>query len=254
MGWVMATYIFLALGVVSFVLFAISRDKKSSATAICLKSVVSIMFIATAIAAILENGNRAAVVLPALLMIGGLVLGLVGDITLDFKIYLKNLPYENAEKDSDKMTYIGMASFGVGHILYITATALRFGAGLNLLYTAICAIGLTAAIFVLSIGIMKMRFGKFLIPSISYCVLLTWFVAYSAWQLALAFSIANVLLLVGSVMFIVSDLILSMTYFSKEEDYKKEGMLNPESKLMIVANHATYYIAQFLIAIALLFI
>jgi len=250
----MITYTFLALGCAAFIMFAIVRDKRSSATAICLKTVVSLMFVATAVSALIENENRAGVILPALLMIGGLVLGLVGDVTLDFKIYLKGLPYENAEKDSDKMTYIGMASFGVGHVLYITATALRFGAGLNLLYTAVCAVLLTAAIFVFSIGIMKMRFGKFLIPSISYCVLLTWFVAYSAWQLALGFSVANVLLLIGAVMFIVSDLILSMTYFSKEEDYKREGMLNPESKLMIVANHATYYIAQFLIAIALLFI
>ena len=212
------------------------------------------MFIATAITAILENPNRSDVLLPALLMIVGLVLGMVGDITLDFKIYLKNLPYEDAEKDADKMTYIGMAAFGVGHILYITATALRFGASLNMLWSALIGIGVTAAIFSLSIFVLKMRFGKFLIPSISYCVLLTWFVVYSAWQLAVGHSIANALLLVGSIMFIVSDLILSMTYFSKEEDYKKEGMLNPESKLMIVANHATYYIAQFLIAIALLFI
>ena len=107
---------------------------------------------------------------------------------------------------------------------------------------------------VLSIFVMKMRFGKFLIPSISYCILLTWFVVYSAWNLAAIKSTANILLLVGSIMFIVSDLILSMTYFSKEEDYKKQGMMNPESKFMIVANHATYYIAQFLIAIAILFI
>ena len=242
----MATYIFLALGVVSFVAFAIFRDKKSSATAICIKTVVSLMFIATAIAALLENEHRGFVLLPALLMIGGLVLGMVGDITLDFKIYLKGLPYKDAEKDSDKMTYIGMAAFGVGHILYITATALRA--------SALIGIGVTAAIFCLSIFVMKMRFGKFLIPSISYCILLTWFVVYSAWQLAAVNSTANILLLVGSIMFIVSDLILSMTYFSKEEDYKKQGMMNPESKLMIVANHATYYIAQFLIALALLFI
>lgn len=250
----MTTYIFLALGVVSFVAFAIFRDKKSSATAICFKTVVSLMFIATAIAALLENEHRGFVLLPALLMIGGLVLGMVGDITLDFKIYLKGLSYADAEKDSDKMTYIGMAAFGVGHILYITATALRAGAGLDMLWSALIGIGVTAAIFCLSIFIMKMRFGKFLIPSISYCVLLTWFVVYSAWQLAAVNSTANILLLVGSIMFIVSDLILSMTYFSKEEDYKKQGMMNPESKFMIVSNHATYYIAQFLIALALLFV
>ena len=252
----MVTYIFLALGFIAFVLFAMFRDKRSSATAICLKSVVSLMFIATAIAAILENGNRHLdeVLRPALLIIGGLALGMVGDITLDFKIYLKGLPYKEAEKDSDRMTYIGMAAFGVGHILYITATALRAGAGLDMLYSALIALGVTAAIFCLSIFVLKMRFGKFLIPSISYCVLLTWFVAYSAWQVAVVGSKANIFLLVGAIMFIVSDLILSTTYFSKPEDYNKKGMMNPESKFMIVANHATYYIAQFLIAIALLFI
>ena len=250
----MVTYIFLALGFIAFVLFAMFRDKRSSATAICFKSVVSLMFIATAIAAILENGHREAVLLPALLIIGGLALGMVGDITLDFKIYLKGLPYGEAEKDSDKMTYIGMAAFGVGHVLYITATALRAGAGMDMLYSALIALGVTAAIFCLSIFVLKMRFGKFLIPSISYCVLLTWFVAYSAWRLAAFHSTANALLLVGAIMFIVSDLILSTTYFSKPEDYNKKGMMNPESKFMIVANHATYYIAQFLIAIALLFI
>ena len=249
----MVTYIFLALGVLSFIAFAILRDKKSSASAICVKTVVSLMFIATAIAALLEN--KGAPLLPSLLIIGGLTLGMVGDITLDFKIYLKNLSYANAEKDSDKMTYIGMAAFGVGHILYIIATMLRFpGKEMNMLWAALIGIGVTAAIFTLSIFVMKMRFGKFLIPSISYCILLTWFVVYSAWNLAAIKSIANILFLVGSIMFIVSDLILSMTYFSKEEDYKKKGIMNPESKFMIVANHATYYIAQFLIAIAILFI
>ena len=249
----MVTYIFLGLGVLSFIFFAILRDKKSSASAICVKTVVSLMFIATAIAALLENNG--APLLPSLLMIGGLTLGMVGDITLDFKIYLKGLNYSNAEKDSDKMTYICMAAFGVGHILYIIATMLRFpGKEINMLWAALIGIGVTAAIFILSIFVMKMRFGKFLIPSISYCILLTWFVVYSAWNLAAIKSTANILLLVGSIMFIVSDLILSMTYFSKEEDYKKQGMMNPESKFMIVANHATYYIAQFLIAIAILFI
>jgi hypothetical protein len=45
-----------------------------------------------------------------------------------------------------------------------------------------------------------------------------------------------------------------MTYFSKESDYQKDGILNPESRFMISANHITYYIAQFLIAICILFI
>lgn len=248
----MLAYVFLALGLVSLMIFCIFRDKKSSSIAICWKSVTSILFVATAVTASIYNEN---VLLPsALLTVGGLVLGLVGDITLDFKILLKNIPYGNAEKDSDNMTYVGMAAFAAGHILYILATMLRNPADrINMLWSALIALGLTAIIFALSLTVMKMRFGKFLLPSIGYAFLLSWFVVYSAWQISSSASVANVLLLVGAVMFIVSDLILSMTYFSKEEDYKKEGPLNPESKLMIVSNHVTYYVAQFAIALAIMF-
>ena len=49
-------------------------------------------------------------------------------------------------------------------------------------------------------------------------------------------------------------MVLSMTYFSKSADYERKGMLNPESRLMIIVNHVTYYLAQFLIVLSLLFI
>lgn len=250
----MLAYIFLALGLVSLTLFCVCRDKKSSTVAICWKTLTSVFFVATAIAATVYN--KEGLLVSALLMVGGLVMGLIGDITLDFKIFLKGLPYEKAESDADNMTYIGMAAFAVGHILYITAATLRSPASkLTLLWSALVAIGLVACIFALSITVMKMRFGKYLIPSVLYAFLLSWFVVYSVWQTAIVgASVANVLLLVGAIMFIVSDLILSMTYFSKEEDYKKEGFLNPESKFMIVSNHVTYYIAQFAIAVAIMFI
>ena len=124
-----------------------------------------------------------------------------------------------------------------------------------LLWSALIAVGLVAAIFALSVGVMKMRFGKFLIPSVCYALLLSWFVVFSIWTLAtVGATTANILMLLGAIFFIVSDLILSMTYFSKPEDYQKTGMLHPESKLMIVSNHVTYYVAQFLIALSLLFI
>lgn len=252
----MFPYLFLGLGVVALVVFCILRDRRSSSAAIAVKSVTSIFFIATAIAALTSRENPQGVLLPGLLMIGGLVLGMVGDITLDFKIYLKGLSYQGAEKDSNNMTYLGMAAFAAGHILYILATMLRFaGMEIHMLWAALVAIGLVAAIFGLSLGVMKMRFGKFLGFSIGYAFLLCWFVVYSIWQtVAAGATTGNVMLTIGSILFIVSDLILSMTYFSKPEDYNRKGMLHPESKLMIVANHVTYYAAQFLIALAILFI
>lgn len=252
----MMAYVFLALGMAALVVFCILRDKRSSMEAIAFKTLASMLFVATAVAALLSRERVGAMLTPALLMIGGLVCGLVGDVTLDFKIYLQGLPYDGAKRDADIMTYVGMAAFGVGHVLYITATALRFpDMKLNLLWSALVAVGLVVAIFVLSIGVMRMRFGRFLVPSVSYALLLAWFVVYSIWQLAAAGgSTAGVLLLLGAILFIVSDLILSITYFSKPEDYNRTGMLHPESKLMIVSNHVTYYFAQFLIALAILFI
>lgn len=252
----MMPYVFLALGAAFLALFCVVRDRRSSATAIAFKTVTSMMFIAVSVAAILSRPAWSVPLVPALLLIGGLVCGLVGDITLDFKIFLKGLSYDRAERDADIMTYLGMAAFGVGHVLYITAGALRLGGGrMCLLWSALIAVGLVAAIFALSVDVMKMRFGKFLIPSVCYAFLLSWFVVFSIWTLAIVgATTANILMLLGAIFFIVSDLILSMTYFSKPEDYQKTGMLHPESKLMIVSNHVTYYVAQFLIALSLLFI
>ena len=252
----MVTYIFLAVGVAALVAFCIVRDRKSSALAIGFKSLASMAFVAMGIAAVLSRPSSCSALTPSLLILGGLVCGLVGDITLDFKIFLKGLPYDRAGRDADVMTYVGMAAFGLGHVLYITAGGLRFAdTSINLVWSLLVAVGLVAAIFGLSIGVMKMRFGKFLLPSVCYALLLAWFVVYSIWQLAAVCACtANVLLLVGAIMFIVSDLILSMTYFSKPEDYTRTGPLHPESKLMIVSNHVTYYVAQFLIALAILYL
>jgi len=256
----MFTYFLLAFGLIMLILFLIARDKNSSPLAIILKGMTSLFFIATAVSALVENVNFSGdytVVLPAVLIILGLANGLVGDITLDFKIYFKGLigKYENAERDSDAMMYIGMIVFGIGHVLYITSTAIRFpGLEMNLLWSALVAIGAVAGLFLVSIFVLKMKFGKFLIASISYGFLLFWFFVLSIWDIAQVGSTSETALqLAGALFFLISDLVLSMTYFSKEEDYKKEGLLNPESRLMICINHVTYYIAQFLLAVLIYF-
>ena len=84
----MLPYFLLACGIIMLILFLIARDKKSSALAIVLKTATSLFFIATGLAAAVENGivgNFDAKLLPSALVIMGLVLGMVGDITLDFK-------------------------------------------------------------------------------------------------------------------------------------------------------------------------
>ena len=182
---------------------------------------------------------------------------MVGDILLDFKIYFKalNMRFLCLDHDTDVLMLTGMSSFGFGHILYITALAILNSSSLiNLLYSCAIGLALIALVMFMSIKVMKMDFRKFLISSIIYGFLLGTFVIYSLFNVVGNPSIENILLLIGSIFFIVSDLILSITYFSKKEDYEKSGMLNPESKFMIIANHVTYYVAQFLIAISIMFI
>lgn len=253
----MIPYIFLGLGGLALIAFCIFRDKKGSILAICIKSLVSAMFIAVAVSALVANFQPIdSMARPSIFLILGLVFGFIGDIVLDLKIYLKGLSYQNAEKDADLATYFGMAVFALGHIFYILATLFRFpGHELNIVWSMLIGICVAALIFVIAIGLLKMKFGKFLIPSIFYAFLLCTFVVYSIWSCAtLGATTANIMFLVGSILFLVSDLILSMTYFSKPEDYKKQGIMNPESKFLIIANHVTYYAAQFLIALAILFI
>jgi hypothetical protein len=234
----MVTYIFLALGVLALVAFLAFRDKHGSALATCLKSLTSLFFMATAIAAFCENGTTSfdRIIIPAGLILLGLIFGLVGDILLDLKI-----TYKRDLKDSDLYTYAGMLAFGVGHVLYIAAVSLLFDFNW---WALLVAVGLAAVIFCTAILVLKMNFGKFLIPSISYGFLLSWFVCLVAANCITAgATTALVLLLIGSIMFLVSDLILSMTYFDK-----KDG------RVFIIANHVVYYAAQFLIAISLMFI
>lgn len=235
----MVTYILLALGIISLIFFLVLRDKNGSPIATVIKTLTSLFFIATAFAAFGENNTVTydRIIVPGALIIMGLVLGLVGDITLDLKIN-----YQRMLKDSDTYTFAGMSSFGISHILYIVALSLLYYFNA---WSLLVAVGLTAIIFGVSIFIMKMNFGKWLIPSILYGFLLTLFASNAA---AIAITEATVgvdliLLLVGSILFLLSDLILSMTYF--------EGK---DSRGMIVTNHVLYYAAQFLIAISIMFI
>ena len=256
----MYAYYLTGVGALFLILFLVFRDKKSSIKAIIFKTCTSMMFIAVAFASLHENpwGNIDNVLIPASLIISGLIMGLIGDIVLDFKIYLKGISdkYPAAKKDSELITYMGMGAFGIGHVFYISACVLRFvNNNLNLIWAALGAVVFTALVFVVSIKLLKMRFGKFLVPAASYSVLLCFFAAIASICIATDGALkSTIFLLIGSLLFLLSDLVLSMTYFSKSEDYQKTGPMNPESRVMIIVNHVLYYGAQFCIALALRFI
>lgn len=254
----MITYLFVGLGTLTMIAFLFFRDKKSSPLAICLKTLTSILFIVTALVAVMNNEGKFDVAKKTfiILMVVGLLFGLFGDFTLDFKVYFKSLRYPNNMKDSDFVTYIGMGAFAVGHILYITGVLiLNPNHLMNLLYSSLGAVA-ASCLIVFGAGKMShLHFGKFLIPSLLYCFLLTNFGIISLIVMIDKMTIANILRFVGSMFFLISDLILSFTYFSEKDKYlSKNPLINPESRLYIIANHGTYYAAQFILAVMLMFI
>ena len=259
-GLIMEPYIMLISGTVFLSVFLFLRDKNSSVLAIIFKTAVSLCFIATAFAALSGRADEVTkeLVFTAGLIIFGLVLGLVGDIFLDFKAYFKSIRNSCSEavKNHDQVTFFGMISFGLGHILYIAALLIRIPNTYGFLfYSFLISIVATAAIIGLSVFVMKMYFGKFIVPAISYSILLILFAAFTGFNLKSGTGGSAVkMLFIGSLLFLLSDLILSITYFSKSADYEREDIMNPESRLMISVNHITYYAAQFTIALSLMYL
>ena len=237
----MITYVLLVLGGLFLTLFLLFRDKDGGFLPTALKTVTSMLFVATAVSGVINNyivtGTLGVTKLTFYgLVLLGLMCGVIGDLTLDLKIVYKNNPRHN-----DLFTFFGMAAFGIGHVLYIVAVAIYFGFSA---WAILIAAALTALIFTVSLFLLKMQFGKFLIPSIVYALLLTLFLAGTVVAgIYTAFTLPVILLIVGAGLFLLSDLVLSMIYF--------EGN---EARVLIVVNHVLYYAAQFLIALSLYYI
>ncbi len=237
----MITYVLLVLGGLFLTLFLLFRDKNGGFLPTALKTVTSMLFVATAVSGVINNyivtGTLGVTKLTFYgLVLLGLTCGVIGDLTLDLKIVYKNNPRHN-----DLFTFFGMAAFGIGHVLYIVAVAIYFGFSA---WSILIAAALTAVIFTVSLFLLKMQFGKFLIPSIVYALLLTLFLAGTVVAgIFTAFTLPVILLIVGAALFLLSDLVLSMIYF--------EGN---EARVLIVVNHVLYYAAQFLIALSLYYI
>jgi hypothetical protein len=231
-------YLVLALGVIATVVFLILRVKRGGVDAAISKAFASLLFILTAIAACASSG--AADDIFNYFVIGGLVLGLLGDIWLDLKwVY---------PESNDKYTFTGFISFGIGHIFFLAGLFMRFADFSKSLYIILPVI--LAAFIGFAITLMekplKLVYGKFKAISGIYGGILVFMTLLSG-SLALMndFNVMTLnFMFIGGVLFLISDLILSGTYFG-------EGKNRP---IDVITNHVSYYAAQFVIASSLLFL
>lgn len=227
-------WILLVIGVLATALFLVLRVKKGGIAALYAKVGASCCFILTAIAA--TNQNRAFLGFGSLMM-AGLILGMLGDIWLDLKwIYLQ---------DKDSYLYSGFISFLLGHICFVTAVFVCSPWEPWTIATAILAALVIALVSILMEKPLKMKYGKF-----------KWIVFLYSFTLALTMTSAMVtayitdfqkvwvVMAVGGLLFLLSDLVLSGMYFGEGKN----------TKTNIIVNHSLYYAAQFAMAATILFI
>ena len=234
-------YLSLALGLIGLAIFLRLRVEASTAKAAMAKSFVSAMFISAGVSAFLNSQALGqSIGWFGFFVIIGLLFGLFGDIWLDLKFVYRD--------DEDTHTFAGFLAFAAGHILFIYGLIRYFGDSSKLLYIIlpiVLGIALGCAT-VLGAKLMKLEYGKYKAISMFYAsILITMTLLSGSLALMNSFKVMTLnLMFAGGVFFLISDLILSGTYFG-------EGKNRPVD---IITNHVTYYIAQYLIASSLLFL
>lgn len=225
--------ILTAIGLVFLLMYLPEKIRGASVRGLLLKSAVSCLFIAVAVAA--AASSRAGF---GYYVIGGLVCGLMGDLWLDLK-------FVYPESD-EAYTRPGFLAFAAGHILFI--------AGMLKCFEALPAVWIIGAVLVaVAVGfaavfmapLLKQDYGKYKRISLFYAPFLFGTTAFAA-ALSIRTGFTHptlTLMLIGGVLFALSDLVLGGTYFGKGHDKPIDYILN----------YVFYYGAQFVIAWSVLF-
>ena len=226
----------IVVGAIILIIYIIEKIKSYSVKEVLIKFIVSLLFV---IVASLSSYHKSNHILSPFIIIG-LLLGLSGDIWLDLKYVYP--------KDDKLYTYAGFIVFGIGHILYVTGLYLEFFNNSHFLYVLIpifASIVLGIANLFLS-KLLKLDFKGYKWIVFTYSILL-FSTPLSALSLLIIHSFNNITLMmmfIGGILFALSDLVLSNTYFGN----------NHEKPIDFILNYLFYYSAQYLIAFSLFFI
>jgi uncharacterized membrane protein YhhN len=224
-------YLIVFLGAVAMILFLIYRDRRGSVKALLYKTVASFLFVSVAFVAFMVNPGQDVAPFAMIIMMG-LICGLIGDILLDLKIIYK--------ESSSLYLHAGMVAFLVGHLFYVAALIGYFG--FNWIPLVI-ALALAVIIMCVSKFILKFDFAEHTVDTYAYSFVLSYMMTQACYAaIVQGFTACTVLLAAGSILFLLSDLVLSMTYYG-----------NKDSRVFIAANHILYYAAQFTIALSILY-
>ena len=161
----------------------------------------------------------------------GLVSGLVGDLLLELR------PFDMNNEPSIILS--GITAFSIGHIFYLIALITYFQ---FFIFSILFSFIVTLIVYIASRWI-KMEWKHMLVPSLIYTFIIFLMVGQTLFiAVDQRFSLFTSILFAGGMLFGISDLILSQTYFN-----------NQNGKGFIISNLSIYYASQILIAISILF-
>ena len=185
------------------------------------KIITSILFLAIAVLSYLNHNCNFSYFLFIIL---GLVFSLFGDVFLAFN------------KDNGKMFILGLFSFCITHVFYYVA--FNHLTDFSIVYFLISiAFG---SVVVIGMKLMKfLDFGKLFKIIVLYTYIIS-FMLFKAISLYSYHAIWSNLIIVGAILFTISDMILSFVLFYKDCP-----------KFMESLNLATYYIGQMIIALSI---
>jgi len=242
----MTAILFTAFGACTLVPYISFRCKKKLMPGILLKVATSIFFILTTSAAILIREPVPFEVGPGLyetykfLFFGvllGQVFGLMGDFWLDMKdMYLEH---------KDTYIFSGFICFLIGHLFFIAGLLKTYGANWDTRqYLLILGGGaVLCGGVLLTEKPMKLAYGKFKGITAAYSAVFGASIAaaFCSWYFG-GKNPQPLVMTIGLVIFLLSDLVLSGTFFGKGKDRPADYILN----------YIFYFGGQFTIALSLL--
>lgn len=194
------------------------RIKKTDvASAIMLKALISLLVVLAAVLAVVNNFGR-----ENIYILGGLICCLVGDILLE------NMVFYPAE---GRYLFGGLSAFSIGHVFYI----LSIGEYVTTIVTIIAA---AVSCFLIAVTwFLGIRLKNLTFSATIYAFVITLFIATAINGLAFS-SPRMILLSVGSILFALSDSLLTLIYFK-----------DCDTPPFVAANYVLYIIAQICICV-----
>lgn len=222
--------ILLLAAVIAAVIFIVVSYKGTPAASVAAKTTASLLFAMLGLLCFFQSKSN-----YALLVMAALVFGLFGDVFLELQ------PIFPRKK---KLFFLlGLSAFFIGHVFYVVAF-------LKIAPFRIFHAAVFAAIFALALlmkTLFKVNPGKMLPPVLAYVAVISLMVA-AAFGAAFSGALspqnpARFMLPLSALLFLVSDAVLAYIYYGKSK-----------AKPLVAVNLSTYYAAQILLALTMLFV